>query len=89
MWIVHARTHMHKHKHAYSAQTDYFAASTAQTAPNIRQKLAIWDNKHKLHALQKQRGGKKWVAVILLIADKMAEISLLTLGREITHPHVL
>ena len=46
----HTRRHTHTHTH-----TDYFAASTVQTAQNIRQKLAIWDNKHKLYGLQQQK----------------------------------
>lgn len=45
------RTHTH---------TDYFAASTVQTAQNIRQKLAIWDNKHELYSLQQQKKMGCW-----------------------------
>lgn len=41
----------YKHTHTHN----YFAASTVQTAQNIRQKLAIWDNKHKLYGLQQQQ----------------------------------
>ncbi len=55
IWVSLAtQTHAHSHTHTYT-HTEYFAASTVQTALNIRQKLAIWDNKHKLYGPQQQK----------------------------------
>lgn len=48
-------THTNAHPDIFSIETDYFSASAAQTAQNIRQKLANWDTEHKLRAPQKQK----------------------------------
>lgn len=86
---AHLNKPVQKHTHTHT-HSNYFAASTAQTAPNIRQKLAIWDSEHKRNgaAAAEETGLLK----IILIADKTtAESSRARAKREkksSAHPQV-